>query len=317
MQKIIKTVDEKRGIVSITCWDERHYLKPRKNPDTGVPEYLAVPSVTWIGGYWPKGIAFYRWLAEKGWNEAEAIKASAGNRGSRVHLALEMILTGQELRADTKLLDKNTGEMEELTWEELKCIESFLDWKRATEQDYLIETIAIEIVVFSDIHGYAGTVDWVMRLTPKPGGKNPLKLSRPTVYIVDHKTSKQIWREHELQISAYRTALENGENPLFEEDGKTLIDMSGCKTAILQVGYDRNKAGYKFTEIEDAFPLFKVAQQIWKAEVGDNTPGFTKRDFPIVLSPAVKKDKATEAAPVPVPEPVPEGIEEPKKKKAK
>jgi len=88
-------------------------------------------------------------------------------------------------------------------------------------------------------------------------------------------------------------ALENGENPLYEKnpngtDGK-MVDMSGCKTAILQVGYDRNKAGYKFTEIEDAFPLFKVAQQIWKAEVGSNTPGFTKRDFPIVLSPAVKK----------------------------
>src|SRR5205823_4120979 len=105
-----------------------------------------------------------------------------------------------------------------------------------------------------------------------------------------------------LQISAYRTALENGENPLFEKNPNgtetdKLVDMSGLRTAILQVGYDRNKAGYKFTEVEDAFPLFKVAQQIWKAEVGDNTPGFTKRDFPIVLSPAATQADAVDDAP--------------------
>ena len=120
----------------------------------------------------------------------------------------------------------------------------------------------------------------------------------------DFKTSKQVWKEYELQVSAYRMALENGENPLYEknENGTEtdkLVDMSGLKTAILQVGYERNKAGYKFTEVDDAFPLFKVAQQIWKAEIGDNKPGFTKREFPIVLSPAAKK-----------PEPEPQIIDE-------
>jgi hypothetical protein len=106
-----------------------------------------------------------------------------------------------------------------------------------------------------------------------------------------------VWKEYELQISAYRVALENGENPIYQKNANgtetdKLVDLSGLKTAILQVGYDKNKAGFKFTEIEDAFPLFKVAQQIWKAEntsakSGDIlAPGFTKRDFPIVLSPA-------------------------------
>ncbi len=288
-QKIIKDVDEKRGLVQVTAWDERHYLKPRKNPDTGIPEYLAVPSVTWITSYYWKSPYLTKWIADKGYDEAEAIKKAAGDKGSRVHLALEMILSGEEFRIDTKVLNKTTGEMQELSYEELLCVKSFLDWKRDTEQDYLIESIAVEVVVFSEIHGYAGTVDWVARLTPKPEGKNPFKLGGPTVYVIDHKTSKQVWREHELQISAYRMALENGENPLFENNSTKIVDLSGLKTAILQVGYDRNKAGYKFTEVDDAFPLFKVAQQIWKAEVGDNTPGFTKRDFPIVLSPAAKR----------------------------
>src|SRR5436190_9224064 len=102
MQKIIREVDTKRGICQITVSDERWYLRPVPNAITGVPEYSPVPSVTWICGFWPKGIGFYRWLAEKGWSEAEAIKVAAGDKGSRVHLAIEMILKGEEFRIDTK-----------------------------------------------------------------------------------------------------------------------------------------------------------------------------------------------------------------------
>ena len=57
-----------------------------------------------------------------------------------------------------------------------------------------------------------------------------------------------------------------------------MVDVSGLHTAILQLGYDKNRAGYKFTEIEDAFPQFKIAQQIWAEETNGNTPGFTQRD---------------------------------------
>jgi hypothetical protein len=281
MKKIIREVDEKRGIAQITVADERWYMKPGKDADTGIPVYSPVPSVTWIAGYWPKGVGFYKWLAGQGWDEAEAVKQAAGDRGSRVHLAIERILSGEEFRIDTKVQDKNRSTEKELyetelSYEELLCVKSFLDWRNEAKP----EIIAAETVIFSDIHGYAGTVDLVCRIDGVP-------------YVIDFKTGKQVWKEYELQVSAYRMALENGENPLYEKnpngtDGK-LVDMSGLKTAILQVGYDRNKAGYKFTEVDDAFPLFKVAQQIWKAEVGSNTPGFTKRDFPIVLSPAKKK----------------------------
>jgi hypothetical protein len=54
------------------------------------------------------------------------------------------------------------------------------------------------------------------------------------------------------------------------------------KTAILQVGYDKNKAGYKFTETEDCFDLFLTAKKIWQKEAGEQQPKV--RDFPIVLS---------------------------------
>lgn len=88
MKKIIRITDEKRGIVQVTTSDERWYLKPSTDPVTELPVYKPVPSSTWIAEHWPKGIGFYRWLADKGWDEAEAIKAAAGDKGSAVHNAI-------------------------------------------------------------------------------------------------------------------------------------------------------------------------------------------------------------------------------------
>jgi hypothetical protein len=278
MKKVVRTVDEKRQTTQITVADERWYMRPDTDAATGLPIIKAVPSVTWIADYWPNKF-LEDWRARQGLDEAEAIKKAAGEKGSVVHKAIEMILSGQEVRIDTKVPDiaKSTEQepvTRELTYEELVCVQSFIDWRNEANP----EVLATETNVFSDIHNYAGTVDFVCRIGGVP-------------YVIDFKTSKNVYRHHELQVSAYRVALENGENPLPEknpngtETGKN-VDVSGLKAAILQLGYARNKAGYKFTEIDDAFALFKVAQQIWKAEVGDNTPGFTKRDFPIVLSPA-------------------------------
>lgn len=276
MKKIIRDVDQKRGIVQVTCSDERWYLKKSEDEASGLPTYKAVPSATWIAGHYPKGVEFYKWLANTGWNEAEEIKVAAGDKGSKVHLAIEKILKGEEFRIDTKVQDKSRGsELEtvysELSFGELLCVKSFVDWFNEVKP----EVIATERTVFSDIHNFAGTVDFVCRIDGVP-------------YVVDFKTSKYIWREYELQVSAYRMALENGENPIMQlnENGTestTQVDLSGLKTAILQVGYMRNKAGWKFTEIDDAFDLFKVAQQIWQREAGSQE--IKQYQFPIVLAP--------------------------------
>lgn len=302
MKKIIRIADEKQGIVQITTADERWYLKPSTDPITQLPVFKPVPSSTWVASYWPKGIGYYRWLADKGWDEAQAIKEAAGDKGSAVHAALEMILNGQEFRIDTKVLDKNKSTeqepaLRELTYDELICVKAFLDWKTEIAADYRIETIATETNVFSDIHSFAGTLDWLLRLTPRPEGKNPLKLAGPTVYLTDFKTSQDIWDSHELQISSYGETITNGENPIFERnengtESNKLLDVSSLRLAILQIGYRRNKDGFKFSEIANRFDDFKVAQHIWRrehtsAKSGElNKPGFTQRDFPIVLSPA-------------------------------
>ncbi len=288
MQKLIKNVDEKRGICQVTIADERFYFKQSKDPQNGNPIMLAVPSVTWIAGHYPKGIGFYKWLADRGWDEAEAIKAAAGDKGSKVHEAISAILAGQEVRIDSKFLNRTIGQLEELTFEEVECIKAFIDWKATLES---FEPIAWDIVVFSEQHGYAGTIDLIARVNGE-------------LYIIDFKTSQNVWPEYEMQVSAYRMAVENGENAIHERnpngtEGKQL-NVVGLKTAILQIGYRRNKCLYKWTEIEDAFPLFLHAKAIWQHESGSQHP--RKVDLPIVLSPArTTPQKVEEARPTTAP----------------
>lgn len=66
MKKLNRDVDEKKGIVQITTYDERWYAQKIRDPNPGVPTVLFVPSVTWVAESYPKGIGFYRWLADKG-----------------------------------------------------------------------------------------------------------------------------------------------------------------------------------------------------------------------------------------------------------
>jgi hypothetical protein len=257
MKKEIRETDEKRGIVQVTIADERWYVKDVTNPTTGLPEFRYVPSVAWVAGHYPKGVEFYKWLASKGWDEAQAIKHAAGNKGSKVHEAISAIMRGEEVRINSKFMNRDRAELEELTLEECDAIKSFVDWKRDTEQDYILEFLFWDVTVFSEKYGYAGTIDCGVRITPKPEGKNPLKLSGPTVYIVDFKTSAKVWQEYVLQVSAYREPLSVGE---FFIDG--FKDVADIKLAILQVGYKLNKAGYKWNVVENKFNLFLAARQI-------------------------------------------------------
>ena len=263
MKKLIKEVDKERGIVQITTFDERWYAKSAQNKETGLPYYLFVPSVTWIAGFYPKGIAFYKWLADKGWDESEAIKQAAGDKGSKVHLALEDLLAGEEVKIDSQYMNKSTGLLEELKPEEYEALLSFAEWFKETKP----EIISSEIVLFSEKHGYAGTVDFICRIDGK-------------LYIVDFKTGQNIWPEYELQVSAYKEALKETKIDAIKEGEEVGL-------AILRVGYRRNKHAYKFTEVEDKFDLFLAAKKIWANETAGQAP--SQKDYPMALSLGLKK----------------------------
>ena len=267
MRKDIKEV--KGGVMQITTIDERWYAKPFIDKKTGLPtSYEYFPSVTWITGYYPKGIGFMKWLASKGWDEAEAIKVAAGDKGSKVHLATEAIELGKEISIREHLPNKTTGNMEELTVEEIDCIVSFRDWLDEVQP----ETLMTECCVFGE--DYAGTIDRIYRIDGR-------------IWILDLKTSKSLWPEHTLQISGYSHAHID-----YKKLGITDEEWKERGLAILQLGYDKfrtpGKPHFKFTEVPDRYDLFRAAYKIWQFEHPGAKPKTAA--YPLVISSKVRSE---------------------------
>ena len=239
--KIERRVTKQPGIIQITCSDERWYFRE--------DDERFFPSVTWIAGFYPKGVEFYKWLASKGWDESVAIKEAAGERGRRVHNAIEQLLVTGSVKMDDVFRVGDTDVLTELTVDEYEAVMSFHAWYNETNP----EILGVEEVAYNEEYDYAGTLDLIARIGDK-------------VWVIDLKTSQQVWPEHELQISAYRHT----------EVGKSHAG------AILQVGYKRNKKRFKFTEVEDKFDLFLSARNSWSHETATIQP--LQRDFPQSLT---------------------------------
>lgn len=236
------------GWVQITTIDERFYLRQE--------DQRVFPSVTWICGYYPRGIEFYKWLASRGWDESIAIKEAAGERGRRVHRAIEQLLTTGKIKIGDTFPVGDSDIFTELSVEEWEAVMSFHEWFTL----YKPEVLAIEQLCYNDEEDYAGTIDLKVKIGEE-------------VWVVDLKTSQNIWPEHELQVSAYK------HTPQGEAD----------KCAILQVGYRKNKKKFwKFTEIEDCFELFQSTKKIWHRENDNVVP--KQMNYPTELTIERKQD---------------------------
>ena len=229
MKKIIEDIIKEKGIKRVTTFDERWYIFPSDDPNTGLPGFDYDPSVTWISGKYPKGIQFYKWLADQGWDESQAIKQAAGDKGSKVHYAISSLIAGNKLTFESEFLNPFTGKLETLTIEEWECLMAFKEWYLVTKP----KVIANEILIRNEEHRYAGTIDLLCEIDGQP-------------YVLDFKTGQSIWAEYELQLSAYR------HGTLFLPDD-VQFDLEKASLAILQIGYRRNKNGYKFTELKISF----------------------------------------------------------------
>lgn len=275
LKKEIIVVDKEKGILRCTTVGERWYIRDLVDPKTAESKPEFVPSVTWICDSFPKGPAYWKWLASKGWDEALAIKTAAGDRGSRVHKAIQDLIEGREVPIDAKYPSSSDDEPKELTFEEYDAILSFARWYEEVKP----ELIAWEFVVWGD--GYAGTVDLLCSI----GGQK---------YIVDFKTSAHIWPSHELQVSAYKHALNltrpapcngptcKGEKRDHDSNCNVSLHITepeDVKLAILQVGYRMNKKKFKLTEIDDQYQEFLAAKVIWAREQKGVEP--KQREYPM------------------------------------
>jgi hypothetical protein len=232
-----RLVDAEKGIVQITTEDERFYSKPVDG------KVVYIPSVTWICGYLPKGVPFYKWLASKGWDESQAIMEEAGERGTMIHKAVEMLIAGQTVKYNTVINDR------ELTADEYSAVMSFVAWYKEAQP----EIYKSEFTVFSPDDRYAGTIDLLCKINKG-------------WWVVDFKTGQSIWPSHEIQLTAYQHA----------------IGEEGVQTAIVQLGYQRNKKHFKWTPIDDKWKLFNAAYDIWENECAGISP--LQREYPLELT---------------------------------
>jgi len=265
--KEIKTINGKR-IMRITCPDERFYGKEIQDPKTGVPEIKWFPSVTWIKSYYYMSPYLMKWIAEKGLTESERIRDEAGRKGDKVHQATEDIDKGVKIKLDAGYLNKTTGEMEELSVMEIEAIKSYVDYI----DEFKPELLANEMTIFSkpeDEEEYAGTLDRIW-------ASGFVKDNVRQIWIIDLKTSKSIYKDMMMQVSAYSHSDIDCKGM-----GITDEEWENRKLAILQLGYTRNKKGYKFTEIPDRYDLFKIAYLTWQEENPNSRP--TQKDFPLEI----------------------------------
>lgn len=242
MKKEIVDIDPARGVFRVTTDNERFYIRPSKNKTTGLPDYEYAPSVTYITSFYPKGKELTKWIAEQGWDEAEKKKTDAGARGSRIHSAIAALVGGGTVTPDM------TFDGVQLAVDEYSAVLNFRDWFEATRP----EVLGSEFLIWNDEHNYAGTVDLKLKI----GGD---------IWVIDLKSSKSVYPEYALQLSAYKKCIPDA-----------------TRIGVLQVGYARSKSGWKFTELDDKFDVFLATKRIFENETAGDKP--LQREYPLSIS---------------------------------
>ncbi len=227
-------------VVQMTLETERYYFIKE------IERYL--PSVTWINESYPKGIGFYKWLAANAnWDEAQANKEAAGDRGSKVHRAIQDLINGATINFGDPYWNETKKNNEPLTMEEWKCLISFKEFWN----DHKPQVVATERVCYSLKQGFAGTIDAILKIDGK-------------ITVVDWKTSSAIYPTYLMQVGAYMAAE--------AETGK----YKPAATAIVRLG-TRHKKGYEVQfcdkkESKENFKNFLSVKDIWSIENGDKKP---------------------------------------------
>lgn len=106
----------------------------------------------------------------------------AGDIGSQCHALIEWTLKGELMyEAGPSPRISDAAQWAFMSWQ---------DWRRAVN----LKPVAVEQVVYSRIHGYAGTLDLLAEVDG-------------VLTVIDWKTGKAVYSESHLQNAAYRQAI--------------------------------------------------------------------------------------------------------------
>jgi len=202
------------------------------------PEGNFYPSVTSkIDRVLAKGEGYYRWLTSfDSYEKVKNITSNKAKKGTSVHEECEKLANGEEIEVDT---DSKIG----------KRIKNFVNFYK--EHNPKFEVIDTEFTVLNKKLGYAGRADLLGLMHPNPDKSGDEEAQR---FIIDLKTSKDVYPSHKLQLGFYKAGLEeNG----YEIDG----------IGVLVLGVDN----YKFKKIEYNYDYVEAANKLYPL-VGPEEP---------------------------------------------
>lgn len=219
-------------IKQINFLDERFYTADNIN---------FFPSVTEVLNVFPKGFGYLTWLKDLGHN-SDAVMERAGKTGTAVHDAINKYLIGLELLwADEN--GKTHYDFDE--WVMILKFKEFMD-------NHKPEIEASETNFVSSKLKIGGTIDIVAVIDKKR-------------WLIDVKTSNNIYTTHELQISAY-AQLWNEAHPdkIIDETAilwlKAATRTEGKKGAIQGRGWQIKTFDRNYNE---AYKIFEHTREIW------------------------------------------------------
>jgi len=154
---------------------------------------IFVPSVTRIlDETLPMAYGLRRWIGDVGNDFADEKLERAGARGSAIHDACERLLNGIDVNLKEEFPDSK----------DKKAIVAFVNW--VAEFKPIVS--ATEKVVASTL-GYAGTLDIACKISPELIFKLTKFKTNVEDWIIDIKTSSNVYDSHKLQVVGYKEAV--------------------------------------------------------------------------------------------------------------
>ena len=214
-----------------------------------------------------KGIGFHRWLGNA--NSYEDAMEYANKRatiGTIVHDFCERLLLGQKINLveQPSWYDAESDKLIPISREIVKYIMSFKQFCDDASVNGEFTTEALEICMFdlaadnkgNQLHPWAGTADWVVKLVNKKGKEER--------WLIDFKTGNA-YQTHQLQLTSYKILFES----LFPD-----LKIDGIACLYLKSGW-RKKPNYTLKK-------YKEDKQTWKkvVEVSDWVHNYPVPSFP-------------------------------------
>lgn len=204
---------------------------------------------------YPKGKGFEEWLLKITPQERDEILSSTGEKGDRVHRAIDLLLSSEgvtTLSKETGIYSKEKKDYEPISndeWDALLAFSHF--WNRHEPTLYVSEAPLFNLSV-----GYAGTADAIITLTKACDIKTcPCNELTGKVGLFDWKTSSGIRPSHSAQSGAYCHAENIGDYT------KKVIEYG----AVLRLGTrHKTTSGYEFESFstEESYRRFAAAQKL-------------------------------------------------------